>query len=107
LNRIHPKKTDTFVLDFRNDTDDIRKAFTPWFERTAAIPTDPNLLWDVHRDLMGHEVIHPDEIGPAVVELLAGKNVMVELGVCGSRRSRTGVSGHPGQLCRVSSRTAR
>lgn len=75
LNRIHPDKTDTFVLDFRNETDDIQKAFAPWFERTEAIPTDPNALWDSHRALIAHEVIHRDEIAPAVNELLAGKNV--------------------------------
>jgi type I restriction enzyme R subunit len=75
LNRIHPAKTDTFVLDFRNETEDIQKAFTPWFERTEAIPTDPNVLWDNHRDLMAHAVIHADEIPAAVAELLAGKNV--------------------------------
>jgi type I restriction enzyme R subunit len=75
LNRIHPNKTDTFVLDFRNETADIQKAFAPWFERTEAIPTNPNLLWDTHRKLMDHEVIHVDEIPAAVTELLAGKNV--------------------------------
>jgi len=75
LNRIHPDKNDTFVLDFRNETDDIQKAFAPWFERTEAIPTDPNLLWDTHRDLMAHEVIHADEIAGAVAELLNGKGV--------------------------------
>ncbi len=75
LNRIHPDKSDTFVLDFRNDTDDIQKAFAPWFERTEAIPTDPNLLWDTHRELMAHDVIHADEIADAVNELLKGKGV--------------------------------
>jgi type I restriction enzyme R subunit len=75
LNRIHRQKTDTFVLDFRNETEDIQKAFTPWFERTEAIPTDPNLLWDSHRELMANEVMHADEIQPAVKELLAGKGV--------------------------------
>ena len=73
LNRIHPAKENTFVLDFRNDTDDIRDAFAPWFERTEAIPTDPNLLWDAHRNLMASAIIHEDEIAPAVAELLAGK----------------------------------
>jgi type I restriction enzyme R subunit len=74
LNRTHPGKVDTFVLDFRNDTEDIQKAFAPWFERTEAIPTDPNLLWDTHRELLAHDVIHRNEIAPAVRELLAGKN---------------------------------
>lgn len=75
LNRIHPDKKDTFVLDFRNETEDIQAAFAPWFERTEAIPTDPNLLWDTHRQLMGNPVIHVDEIPAAVSALLAGKNV--------------------------------
>ena len=53
-NRTCTGKTDTFILDFRNDTKDIQEAFAPWYERTASIPTDPNLLWDAHRDLMTH-----------------------------------------------------
>ncbi len=74
LNRIHPDKNDTFVLDFRNDTEDIQDAFAPWFERTEAIPTDPNLLWDAHRELMANDVVVVDEIAPAVKELVAGKS---------------------------------
>ena len=35
LNRIHPDKTDTFVLDFRNELEDIQAAFEPYYERTA------------------------------------------------------------------------
>ena len=31
LNRIHPAEGDTFVLDFRNDTEDIVKAFEPYY----------------------------------------------------------------------------
>jgi type I restriction enzyme, R subunit len=73
LNRIHPEKGDTFVLDFRNETDDIQKAFSPWFERTEAIPTEPNLLWTAHRELMATDVMHAAEIPGAVAELLAGK----------------------------------
>ncbi len=70
LNRTHPQKTDTFVLDFRNTTDDIQKAFKPWFEQTSAIPTDPNLLWDTHRDLRALPVLIEDEIGPLVTLVL-------------------------------------
>ena len=73
LNRTMDLKDDTFVLDFRNDTEDIEKAFAPWCERTEAVPTDPNLLWDTHRAFMDSEVMHQDEIAGAVAELLAGK----------------------------------
>ena len=75
LNRTMDGKVSTFVLDFRNETDDIEKAFAPWFEQTQAVPTDPNLLWDTHRSLMASPVIHEDEIGNAVKELLAGRRV--------------------------------
>ena len=73
-NRIHPGKTDTFVLDFRNDTKDIQEAFEPWYERSASIPTDVNLLWDVHRNLMSHRVIRDDEITPLVQALISDKD---------------------------------
>jgi type I restriction enzyme R subunit len=75
LNRTRDGKDSTFVLDFRNETEDIQKAFAPWYERTEAIPTDPNLLWDTHRALMASEVIAEAEIPGAVSELLAGKGV--------------------------------
>jgi type I restriction enzyme, R subunit len=32
INRIHPLKEDTFVLDFANDRDEIRAAFKPYYE---------------------------------------------------------------------------
>jgi type I restriction enzyme, R subunit len=46
LNRIVPGKDDTFVLDFRNDADEIQKAFAPFYETTITEPTDPNAPWD-------------------------------------------------------------
>ena len=75
LNRTIDLKDDTFVLDFRNETEDIEKAFAPWCERTEAVPTDPNLLWDTHRSFMDSEVIHEDEMVASVAELLAGNRV--------------------------------
>ena len=70
LNRIHPLKTDTFVLDFRNDTDDIVKAFEPYFGKTVAPPTDPNLLWDTRHRLDDFDVLRPDEIEATVALLV-------------------------------------
>jgi type I restriction enzyme R subunit len=61
LNRIHSDKTDTFVLDFRNDADAITDAFRPWYEATTAAPTDPNLLHDLAGRLLGLQVL--DESG--------------------------------------------
>lgn len=70
LNRYHPLKSDTFVLDFRNETDDIVKAFEPYYGRTVAPPTDPNLLWDTRRRLDQYDVLRPDEIEATVALLL-------------------------------------
>ncbi|MCY4085405.1 MAG: type I restriction endonuclease [Actinomycetia bacterium] len=66
LNRIHPEKTDTFVLDFRNEVEDIQKAFQPYYGHTAAVPTDPNLLYDTRQDLDKFDVLREEEIEPAV-----------------------------------------
>jgi type I restriction enzyme R subunit len=72
LNRIHPNKADTFVLDFRNETEDIVKAFEPYYGRTVAPPTDPNLLFDTRRRLDDFDVLRPEEIEATVALLLAG-----------------------------------
>ena len=61
LNRIHPEKTDTFVLDFRNRADDITEAFRPWYEATVAVPTDPNLLHDLADRLLALQVLDQSE----------------------------------------------
>ncbi|MHB8262318.1 MAG: type I restriction endonuclease subunit R [Acidimicrobiales bacterium] len=71
LNRIHPNKTDTFVLDFRNETADIVGAFEPYYGRTVAPPTDPNLLFDTRRRLDDFDVLRPEEIEATVALLLA------------------------------------
>lgn len=52
LNRIYPGKEDTFVLDFINSAEDIRTAFKPWYEETAALPTDPNELYSARERIV-------------------------------------------------------
>jgi type I restriction enzyme R subunit len=52
LNRTHPDKTETFVLDFANEAEDIEKAFQPYYERTILTEaTDPNQLYDLENQL--------------------------------------------------------
>jgi type I restriction enzyme R subunit len=80
LNRIHPEKTDTFVLDFRNETDQIRRAFEPYHGLTAAVPTDPNAFYTARHDLDEYDVIRPDEV-EAAVRLLAEKGEKVSAGI--------------------------
>ncbi|MDQ3587318.1 MAG: DEAD/DEAH box helicase family protein [Actinomycetota bacterium] len=61
LNRIHPQKDDTFVLDFVNSAEDIKSAFRPWYEETRALETDPNELWSAREAVHAFGVIGEDE----------------------------------------------
>ena len=70
LNRICPDKDSTFVLDFRNDGEDITKAFEPYYGRTVAPKTDPNLLWDTRSQLDQYDVLRPDEVEATVALLI-------------------------------------
>jgi type I restriction enzyme R subunit len=73
LNRICDGKDGTFVLDFRNDADDIRDSFAPWYTATVAPPTDPNLLYDTRHALDPYGVLWPEEVERAVA-LLVGSD---------------------------------
>jgi type I restriction enzyme R subunit len=70
LNRIHPLKESTFVLDFRNETEDIVEAFEEFHGCTVAPPTDPNILWDTRRRLDEFDVLRPEEVDAALPALL-------------------------------------
>ncbi len=70
LNRIHPLKESTFVLDFRNDTEEIVEAFEDFHGCTVAPPTDPNILSDTRRRLDDFDVLRPEEIEAAMPALL-------------------------------------
>ena len=72
LNRTHPGKADTFVLDFANDAEDILDSFKPFYESATALPTDPNVLYTWQRTLLDAGVLHPVEIDAAVTALLVG-----------------------------------
>ena len=70
LNRIHALKQSTFVLDFRNQTEDIVEAFEQFHGCTVAPPTDPNILWDTRRRLDDFDVLREEEIEAAMPALL-------------------------------------
>jgi type I restriction enzyme R subunit len=57
LNRTTSGKTDTFVLDFANTTDEIKKSFDPYYESTIlGEATDPNKLFDLQTALDAYQV---------------------------------------------------
>jgi len=73
LNRAHPQKHDTFVLDFVNDPETIRKAFEPYYRTTIlADETDPNKLHDLKADLDSYQVYAPEQVEELVRLYLGG-----------------------------------
>jgi len=63
LNRVHPSKEETVVLDFANDAEAIKEAFEPYFDRILlSEATDPNLLYDLQTRLANFQFYTPAEI---------------------------------------------
>lgn len=71
LNRTHPGKVDTFVLDFVNSADDMREAFAPYYERTWAQPTDPNILSNLKTRVLDAGILDTEEMDTVVAAFLA------------------------------------
>lgn len=63
LNRIAPGKIRTFVLDFRNEEDDIFKAFKPYYEATpVGDNADPQKLNELHHKLLQPAIFTPQDV---------------------------------------------
>ena len=63
LNRTSPGKTDTFVLDFVNDEEEVRKSFQPYYEQTTVSETaDPQRLYELQHQLSEAQVYTPSEV---------------------------------------------
>jgi type I restriction enzyme R subunit len=62
LNRIHPGKEDTFVLDFANEEEDIRTSFQPYYRLTTVTEvSDPNRLYDLKHTIEKAQIIWQTE----------------------------------------------
>ncbi|SLM92919.1 type I restriction endonuclease subunit R [Brevibacterium yomogidense] len=74
LNRAHPAKRDTFVLDFANDAEEIQRAFEPYYRTTVlAEETDANKLHDLVNDLDAFGIYTPEQVEEFVSRYLAGE----------------------------------
>lgn len=63
LNRTAKGKQDTFVLDFVNSAEDIKKSFEPFYEETVLLQeTDPNVVYDLKNTLDEFRVYQQTEI---------------------------------------------
>lgn len=77
LNRSHPLKKDTFVLDFANTAEEIEMAFKPYFESTIlGEATDPNKLFDLQDALDNFQVYTREQVVEFSDKILA--NVPVD-----------------------------
>ena len=73
LNRCHPKKRDTFVLDFYNKPEDIQKAFSTYYKTTILSgETDPNKLYDLIDTMNEYQVFSTEEVDHIVDLFLNG-----------------------------------
>ena len=75
LNRAHPDKTNTFVLDFMNTADTIRDAFKDYYRTTVlAEETDPDKLHDMKASLDHRQVYSQDQVDQVMENLLYGNS---------------------------------
>ncbi len=63
LNRVAAGKTDTLVLDFVNEPDQVQEAFQQYYQTTSlAEETDPNRLYDLQDQLDNFDLYEEDTI---------------------------------------------
>ena len=75
LNRAHPKKSDTFVLDFMNSTEVIQESFADYYQTTVlSDETDPNKLHDLKAGLDQPQVYSQEQIDNFVQLYLNGED---------------------------------
>ena len=75
LNRCHPKKRDTFVLDFANDPEMIRESFQRYYKTTVlAGESDVNKLNDLTEKIEGFNFYTQSDVDQVVDLKLNGKD---------------------------------
>lgn len=75
LNRCHPKKQDTFVLDFANDPEMIQKAFQDYYKTTVLVgESDVNKLNDLTETIEGFCFYTQDDVDRVVELKLTGND---------------------------------
>lgn len=73
LNRAHPQKADTFVLDFADNAEAVKAAFQEYYRATIQEgETDPNKLHDLKAELDGQQVYSSQQVDDLVALFLGG-----------------------------------
>jgi type I restriction enzyme R subunit len=74
LNRIYPGKQRTFILDFRNEVDDIKDAFRPYYNVTFMEEmSDPNQVYSLRDRLVAFGILREEEIARFVSRFLGAR----------------------------------
>ncbi len=75
LNRCHPKKQDTFVLDFANDPEVIRRSFQEYYKTTVLVgESDVNKLNDLTERIEGYNFYEQEDMDKVVELKLSGSD---------------------------------
>ena len=73
LNRAHPQKRDTFVLDFSDNAEAVKAAFQDYYRSTVQVgETDPNKLHDLKNDLAAKQVYSWQQVEDLVALYVTG-----------------------------------
>jgi len=73
LNRAHPQKRDTFVLDFADNAESVKGAFQDYYRATVQVgETDANKLHDLKSDLDAKQVYSWQQVEDLVALYLTG-----------------------------------
>lgn len=73
LNRSHPQKHDTFVLDFANKPEDITKSFSTYYKTTILSgETDPNKLYDLVATMENYQIYTANDVEQLINNYLSG-----------------------------------
>ncbi|NTV48115.1 MAG: type I restriction endonuclease subunit R [Geobacteraceae bacterium] len=73
LNRAHPQKHDTFVLDFADNAEAVKAAFQEYYCATVQVgETDPNKLHDLKSDLDRSQVYSLQQVEDLVALYITG-----------------------------------
>lgn len=79
LNRTHPGKEDTLVIDFVNDREDIIDAFQPFYEKTTVEETsDPQHLYQLESELKAAQVFTEKEVNNLATAFFSPENTGTE-----------------------------
>lgn len=63
LNRIHPQKKDTFILDFVNTADEIQEAFQPFYKETSlAQEVNVDKIYSLQKEIRDYNIYSDNDI---------------------------------------------